>query len=78
MATATKDHFGAAIDMTAQRRNEAEIRAREAQFRSFADHSHYLIWTADPKQDSIIYRSAAYERIWGYPGQKRPVRWSNG
>lgn len=57
--------IGAAIDMTAQRRAEAAIRASEAQFRSFAAHSSNLIWIGDPAANRIIYRSAAYERIWG-------------
>lgn len=56
---------GAAIDVTAQRRAEAAIRASEAQFRSFAAHSSNLIWIGDPAANRIIYRSAAYERIWG-------------
>lgn len=59
--------IGAAIDVTRQRAAEAAIRANEAQFRSFADHSSNLIWIGDPTQDAIIYRSAAYERIWGQP-----------
>jgi PAS domain S-box-containing protein len=58
---------GAAIDVTMQRRTESAIRASELQFRSFADHSSNLIWIGDPAQDAILYRSAAYERIWGQP-----------
>jgi PAS domain S-box-containing protein len=59
--------IGAAIDVTDQRRAEMAIRANEAQFRSFAAHSSNLIWIADPMADTIIYRSAAFERIWGKP-----------
>lgn len=58
---------GAAIDMTERRMVEAAIRASEAQFRSFAAHSSNLIWIGDPVSNTIIYRSAAYERIWGIP-----------
>ena len=57
--------IGAAIDVTAQRRTEAAIRASEAQFRGFAAHSNNLIWIGDPAAGTIVYRSAAYERIWG-------------
>lgn len=59
--------IGAAIDVTAQRQAEAAIRASEAQFRSFAAHSRNLIWIGDLVTGAIIYRSPAYERIWGLP-----------
>lgn len=65
--------IGAAIDVTAQRRQEEKIRASEAQFRSFADNSSNLIWIGDPAEGTIVYRSAAYERIWGAPGPNAPT-----
>ena len=65
--------IGAAIDVTAQRRTEAAVRASEAQFRSFAEHSSNLIWIGDPAAGNIIYRSAAFERIWGVPCEEGPV-----
>jgi PAS domain S-box-containing protein len=65
--------IGAAIDVTAQRRTEAAIRASEAQFRSFADHSSNLMWIGDPKDGTMLYRSAAYERIWGVPCREAPT-----
>ncbi|VXD02296.1 PAS domain-containing protein [Sphingomonas sp. 8AM] len=71
---------GAAIDMTTQRTAEAAIRVNEAQFRGFAAHSSNLIWIGDPVADTIIYRSAAYERIWGIPcpaGATGFVEWMN-
>lgn len=64
---------GAAIDVTAQRRTEAAIRASEAQFRSFADHSSNLMWIVDPSDGTMLYRSAAYERIWGVPCGDAPT-----
>jgi PAS domain S-box-containing protein len=64
--------IGAAIDMSAQRRAEAAIKASEAQFRSFAAHSSNLIWIGDPAAATIIYRSAAFERIWGVPCSAAP------
>lgn len=64
--------IGAAIDVTAQRAAEAAIRASEAQFRSFADHSRNLIWIGDPVAETILYRSPAYERIWGLPCDEGP------
>jgi len=66
--------IGATIDVTAQRRSEAAIRANEARFRSFAEHSSNLIWIGDPVAETIIYRSAAYERIWGVPSAEAPTK----
>jgi PAS domain S-box-containing protein len=65
--------IGAAMDVTAQRRAEAAIRASEAQFRSFANHSSNLIWIGDPTAGTIVYRSAAYEKIWGVPCRTAPT-----
>ncbi len=65
--------IGVVIDVTAQRRAEAKIRASEAQFRSFAEHSRNLIWISDPEAVKIVYRSAAFERIWGVPSPKEPT-----
>lgn len=65
--------IGAAIDVTAQRHVEAAIRANEAQFRSFAAHSDNLIWIIDPAAEAIVYRSAAYERIWGVACNDAPT-----
>jgi PAS domain S-box-containing protein len=65
--------IGAAIDVTTQRGNEAAIRASEAQFRSFADNSSNLIWIGDPAAATIIYRSPAYERIWGVRCPEAPT-----
>lgn len=72
--------IGAAIEVTPQRRAEAAILASEAQFRSFAAHSRNLIWIGDPATGTIIYRSAAYERIWGVPCDEAPTalaKWMN-
>ena len=71
--TAAVDFIGAAIDVTAQRRTEAAIRASEVLFRSFAEHSSSLIWISDPASGTIIYRSAAFERIWGVPRDDAPT-----
>lgn len=70
--------IGAAIDMTAQRHAEAAIRASEARFSSFADHSSNLLWIGDPATGAILYRSTAFERIWGIPcedGARFIERW---
>lgn len=65
--------IGAAIDLSHVRRSEAAMRASEAQFRSFAAHTRNLLWIADTIHDNIIYRSAAFERIWGMPCDEGPV-----
>jgi PAS domain S-box-containing protein len=65
--------IGAAIDVTTARRNEAAIRASEMAFRSFAENSSNLIWIGDLAEQTIIYRSPAYEKIWGAPCSGVPV-----
>jgi PAS domain S-box-containing protein len=66
--------IGAAIDVTAQRRSESAIRTSEALFRSFAEHSNNLIWIGDLESGTIIFRSAAYEKIWGVPRSGAPTK----
>lgn len=68
--------IGAAIDVTAARRNEAAVRANEALFSSFAENSSNLIWIGDPAAGTILFRSAAYERIWGRPCGEAPAAFS--
>lgn len=65
--------IGAVIDVTAQRRAETGVRESEAQFRSFAEHSRSLLWIGDPETEQIVYRSAAFERIWGLPCEEGPT-----
>ncbi|WP_198353813.1 PAS domain S-box protein [Sphingomonas sp. MA1305] len=65
--------IGAAVDVSKQRRNEAAVRASEAQFRGFAENSSNLLWIVDPAAGQIVYRSAAFERIWGIPCDEAPT-----
>lgn len=65
--------IGAAIDVSDQRRIEAAVRASEAQFRSFAENSSNLLWIAETMSGAIVYRSAAFERIWGEPIDRAPA-----
>lgn len=65
--------IGAAVDVTAARLNEAAIRSSESLFRSFAENSSNLIWVGDPAEGEIVYRSAAYERIFGVPRAEAPT-----
>jgi len=67
------DFIGAAIDVTDRRRNEAAVRTSEALFRSFADNSSSLIWIGDPAKGTIIYCSAAFEKIRGVAAPEAPV-----
>ncbi|WP_267433865.1 PAS domain-containing protein [Sphingomonas sp. GM_Shp_1] len=65
--------IGAAVDVSEQRRNEAAVRSSEAQFRGFAENSSNLLWIVDPAVGEIIYRSAAFERIWGISCDEAPA-----
>jgi PAS domain S-box-containing protein len=69
--------IGAAIDMTAQRHAEAKVKASEAQFRAFADHSSNLLWIADPLAGKIVLRSAACQSIWGIACEEAEADMSN-
>lgn len=64
--------IGAAIDVSEQRRNEAAVRASDAQFRSFAENSSNLLWIAETASGAILYRSAAFERIFGVSLDQAP------
>ena len=68
--------IGAAIEVTGQRRAEAAVRASEAQFRGFAEHSSNPIWIADPATGDIVYCSAAFGRVWGLPMSDAPTRFA--
>lgn len=65
--------IGAAVDVTAARHKEAAIRSSEALFRSFAENSSNLIWIGEPVEGKILYRSPAYERIFGVAGSEAPT-----
>ncbi|WP_424811845.1 PAS domain S-box protein [Roseococcus sp. YIM B11640] len=64
--------IGAAIDVSEQRRNEAAVRASDAQFRSFAENSSNLLWIAETASGEIVYRSSVFELIWGESLDKAP------
>jgi PAS domain S-box-containing protein len=64
---------GVSRDVSERRAVEEALRESEAQFRSFAAYSSNLIWIGDAAANTIIYRSAAYERIWGVPCREGPV-----
>jgi PAS domain S-box-containing protein len=73
--------IGAAIDVSVQRRIEAAVRASDAQFRSFAENSSNLLWIAETASGVIVYRSAAFEGIFGVPLEQAPVNleaWMEG
>ena len=69
---AAVDFIGAAIDVTAQRRAEAAIRASEEQFRSFAEHSSSLIWiSATRRQARSSIAAVPSRRSGARPARKR-------
>jgi len=59
------DFFGAVIEITEHKRNEARLRESEQRFRLFAENTNEVLWIGNAKQEAFDYLSPAYERIWG-------------
>ncbi len=59
--------IGAALDITARKRAEEDLRESEERFRQFAAHSTSVIWIVDVRTMRMEYLSPAYEHVWGEP-----------
>ena len=47
------------------RTSESRLRAAQAHFRDFADHSRAGMWIQDARTGELVYVSPAFEAIWG-------------
>jgi PAS domain S-box-containing protein len=65
---------GAALEVTKRKRSEAALRASEARFREFAEHSASVLWITDLEGLQIEYLSPAFETVWGRPPGAMPQR----
>ena len=55
-----------------EKRAEAALRAGEARFRRFAEHSANVLWLADLETGRLDYLSPAFAQVWGMPGKDMP------
>jgi len=54
-----------ALDVTARRRAQAELRSSEERFRELAETIEDVFWITDAEKERMLYVSPAYERVWG-------------
>jgi PAS domain S-box-containing protein len=70
--------FGAAQDISDQKRAEEALRQSEEQFRELAEHIRAVFFVSAPEPFAVTYISPAFELIWGRPRQQvldRPTDW---
>lgn len=58
---------GAILDITDQKRAEAQLRGSEARFRSFAENTHEILWILNPGERRLEYLSPGFQRAAGVP-----------
>jgi PAS domain S-box-containing protein len=70
---------GAALDITASKQANQQLRDSEERFRKFAEHSGDVLWIRNLEEARIEYLSPAFEAIWGEPSGAfigDPARWA--
>jgi PAS domain S-box-containing protein len=63
---------GAALEVTARKRAEADLRESEERFRRFAEHTADVLWLADLKSGRLDYLSPAFVQVWGLRPEAMP------
>jgi PAS domain S-box-containing protein len=56
---------GMAIDVTEQRRVQANLEESELRFRQLAENITKVFWMSDRDKNEVLYVSPAYESVWG-------------
>ncbi|MDO8269421.1 MAG: PAS domain S-box protein [Candidatus Levybacteria bacterium] len=83
--TPVKDENGQIIhfisikrDITERKKSEDALRESEEKFRQFTENISEVLWMTDPAKNTMLYISAAYEKIWGRTVSslyKQPKNW---
>lgn len=58
---------GAVLDITDQKRAEAQLRGSEARFRRFAENTHEILWILNSGERRLEYLSPGFQRAAGVP-----------
>ncbi len=67
------DFTGAILDITDQKRAEAQLRGSEARFRSFAENTHEILWILNHGEQRLEYLSPGFQRVAGVSAEAATV-----
>jgi PAS domain S-box-containing protein len=67
-----------AVDITARKQAEDELRETSERFHQLADNITDVFWMRSPDFNKVIYVSPAFEKVWGRPVEElysQPEKW---